>query len=258
MRLEGKVALITGAATGDRDGLKGIGGASAWLFAREGAKVVVTDINDEMGRRTVKQLTDDGHNALYVHLNVTGEDEWRRATTATVEKYGRLDVLVNCAGDSAGSEFPVETTTLQAWNRMMDINAKGTFLGMKHAIPEMRKVGGGSIVNISSMHGIVGTFTVTAYQAAKGAVRILSKAAAIQYAKDNIRVNSVHPGFTITPLTATMFTKPDIHADRVKGVPMGRMAKAEEIAYCVLYLASDESSYVTGAELVVDGGVIAQ
>jgi NAD(P)-dependent dehydrogenase (short-subunit alcohol dehydrogenase family) len=141
---------------------------------------------------------------------------------------------------------------------MMDINAKGTFLGMKHAIPEMRRVGGGSIVNISSMHGIVGTFTVTAYQAAKGAVRILSKAAAIQYAKDNIRVNSVHPGFTITPLTASMFTKPDIHADRVKGVPMGRMAKAEEIAYCVLYLASDESSYVTGSELVVDGGVIAQ
>jgi NAD(P)-dependent dehydrogenase (short-subunit alcohol dehydrogenase family) len=258
MRLKGKVALITGAATGEKGKLMGIGGASAWLFAREGAKVVVTDINDALGEKTAGQMRADGLEAAYAHLNVTSEDEWRHAIAATVKKYGRLDVLVNCAGDAAGSEFPVETTTLQVWNRMMDINAKGTFLGMKHAIPEMRRVGGGSIVNISSMHGIVGTFTVTAYQAAKGAVRILSKAAAIQYAKDNIRVNSVHPGFTITPLTASMFTKPDIHADRVKGVPMGRMAKAEEIAYCVLYLASDESSYVTGSELVVDGGVIAQ
>ncbi|MBM3944140.1 MAG: SDR family oxidoreductase [SAR202 cluster bacterium] len=258
MRLEGKVALITGAATGDRNALMGIGGATAWLFAREGARAVVTDINDALGKRTVQQMREDGHDATYIHLDVTRESEWEQAVQAAVATYGRLDILVNCAGDAAGSEFPVEGTTRQAWDRMMDINAKGTFLGMKHAIPHMKTNGGGAIVNVSSMHGIVGTFTVTAYQAAKGAVRILSKAAAIQYARDNVRVNSIHPGFTITPLTAPMFTRPDIHADRVAGVPMGRMARAEEIAAAILFLASDESSYVTGSELVVDGGVIAQ
>ena len=258
MRLKGKVALITGAATGEKGGLMGIGGASAWLFAREGAKVMAADINDALGERTVVQIRADGLEAAYVHLDVRNEAEWAKAVKATVSEYGRLDILVNCAGNARGSEYPVEATSREAWDNQMDIHAKGAFLGMKHAIPEMRKAGGGSIVNISSMHGIVGTFTVTAYQAAKGALRILSKAAAIQYAKDNIRVNSVHPGFTITPETAPMFTDPAIHADRVNGVPMGRMAKPEEIAYAILYLASEESSYVTGAELVVDGGVIAQ
>ncbi|MDA1189104.1 MAG: SDR family oxidoreductase [Chloroflexi bacterium] len=258
MRLNNKVALITGAATGDRDGRKGIGGACAWLFAREGAKVIVTDINDTLGKQTVKQMQADNLDTVYLHLDVTREPDWTQAIKAVIAKHGRIDVLVNCGGDADGAAFPVEGTTRQAWDRMMDIHAKGPLLGMKHAIPHMQKQGGGSIVNVSSMHGIVGSFTVTAYQAAKGASRILSKAAAIQYAKDNIRVNSVHPGYTITPLTESMFTDPDIHDDRIREVPLGRMARAEEIANAILYLASDESSYVTGAELVVDGGVIAQ
>jgi cyclopentanol dehydrogenase len=226
MRLAGKVALITGAAAGVQGELMGFGGAAAWLFARERAKVVLGDIKDEMGERTAAQIQEQGGEALYLHLDVTREEDWTRALQTTVSRYGRLDVLVNNAG--TGARFPVEETTEAVWDAQMDVHAKGVFLGTKHAIPEMRKAGGGSIVNISSIYGLVGSPTSTAYHAAKGAIRLFTKSAAIQYAKDNIRVNSVHPGYCLTPLTSDG------------------------------YLASDESSFVTGAELVIDGGTTAQ
>jgi len=256
MRLEGKVALISGGATGIKGELMGFGGASAWMFVREGAKVVLGDINDDMGEKTVAQLREEGHDATYVHLDVTSEQDWIDAVRATVSAYGKLDVLLNNAG--TGSPFDVEHTTVEVWDAQMDVHAKGAFLGTKHAIPEMRKAGGGSIINISSINGLVGSPTSTAYHAAKGAIRIFTKAAAIQYAKDNIRVNSVHPGYAMTPLTHTNFSIPDELGLRVARVPMDRVATADEIAYGILYLASDESSYVTGSELVIDGGMTAQ
>ena len=258
MRLEGKVALITGAATGVRGETKGIGGACAWLFAREGARLVLADINDELGRTTASQIAEDGAGARYVHLDVRNEHEWTGAVDAGVSAYGRLDILVNNAGTGTEASQTVEHTTVETWDNQMAVHAKGNFFGMKHAIPAMRESGGGSIVNISSIHGIVGTFTVTAYQAAKGAIRILTKAAAIQYAGEGIRVNSVHPGYTLTPMTTAMFSDPEITENRLAEIPMGRVASSDEIAQGVLYLASDEASYVTGAELVIDGGVTAQ
>ena len=258
MRLDGKVALITGAANGLKGETHGIGGATAWLFAAEGAKVVLADFNDEPGQKTANQMGQDGHDALYIHLDVRKEDEWVDAVRATTSTFGSLDILVNCAGTGREAAQTVEGTTVETWDNQMSVHAKGAFLGMKHAIPEMRKVGGGSIVNISSMHGIVGTFTVTAYQAAKGALRILTKAAAIQYAGEGIRVNSVHPGYCMTPMTTHMFSDPEIVRSRLAEVPLGRLARPQEMAYAILYLASDESSYVTGSELVVDGGVTAQ
>jgi cyclopentanol dehydrogenase len=258
MRLEGKVALITGAATGISGEIQGIGGAAAWLFSREGAKVVVADIDDELGRKTVDQIRGERGDALFLHLDVRREDEWAAAVRTAVSTYGRLDILVNNAGTGTEAAQTVEHTTVEIWDGQMAVHAKGAFLGIKHSIPEMRAAGGGSIVNVSSMHGIVGTSSVTAYQAAKGAVRILTKAAAIQYARDGIRVNSVHPGYTMTPMIADTLSKPEVLRARLTEVPMGRVAASAEIAYAILYLASDESSYVTGAELVIDGGVTAQ
>jgi NAD(P)-dependent dehydrogenase (short-subunit alcohol dehydrogenase family) len=258
LRLDGKVALITGAATGVRGQTRGIGGACAWLFAREGARLVLADINDDLGRTTASQIGEDGADALYVHLDVRREREWAEAVDAAVSAYGRLDVLVNNAGTGTEASQTVEHTTVETWDNQMAVHAKASFLGMKHAIPAMRRAGGGSIVNISSIHGIVGTFTVTSYQAAKGAIRILTKAAAVQYAGEGIRVNSVHPGYTMTPMTTLMFSDPEITESRLSEIPMGRIASSDEIAQGVLYLASDDASYVTGAELVIDGGVTAQ
>ena len=255
MRLGGKVALITGAATGVQGELMGFGGAVAWLFGREGAKVVVSDIDDELGEKTAAQIRESGADALFVHLDVTSAQQWKEAIDTTVSDYGRLDVLVNNAG--TGGRYTVEETTEEIWDDQMNLHAKGVFLGTKHAIPEMRKVGGGSIINVSSIYGIIGSDTATPYHAAKGASRILTKAAAVQYGRDNIRVNSVHPGFTWTPMTRVNFATE--RGDRLlASIPLGRFGKAEDIIYAILYLASDESSYVTGAELVVDGGVIIQ
>ena len=180
MRLEGKVALITGAATGVEGDLMGFGGASARLFVQEGAKVVLSDINEEAGQKTVAQIREAGGEAMFIRLDVTREEDWQRAIETTVSTYGKLDILVNNAG--TGARGTVEETTEEAWDSQMDVHAKGTFLGTKHAIPEMRKVGGGSIVNISSIYGIVGSPTSTAYHAAKGASRLFTKSAAIQYA----------------------------------------------------------------------------
>lgn len=256
MRLEGKVALITGAAAGVEGELMGFGGAAARLFAREGAKVVLTDILVEQGERSAAEIREMGGDAIFVKLDVTSDEDWQNAIQATLDAYGRLDVMVNNAG--TGAPATVEDTTIEVWDGQMDVHAKGVFLGTKYAIPEMRKVGGGSIINTSSIYGLVGSVGSTAYHAAKGAIRIFTKAAAIQYASDNIRVNSVHPGFMRTPLTRRRFDEPEREAELLARIPMNRIGDADEIAYGILYLASDESSFVTGSELVIDGGVTAQ
>jgi len=256
VRLKGKVAIITGAAAGVPGEMMGIGGAAAWLFVREGATVVIGDINEKQGRRTVAKLRESGGEALFQHLDVTSEQGWQGVVRETASRYGKLDILVNNAG--IGILATVEETTVELWDAHMNVHARGAFLGTKYAIPEVRKAGGGSIVNVSSIHGITGSPTLAAYHAAKGAVRIFTKAAAIQYAKDKIRVNSVHPGYTMTPMTEPGFSIPDVMKAVMGRIPLGRLAKPEEIAAGILYLASDESSYVTGAELVIDGGVTAQ
>ena len=180
MRLEGKVALITGAAAGVEGELMGFGGAAARLFASEGAKVVLTDILVEQGERAAAEIRELGGDAIFVKLDVTSDEDWRNAIQATLDAYGRLDVMVNNAGTSGPAT--VEDTTIEVWDGQMDVHAKGVFLGTKYAIPEMRKVGGGSIINTSSIYGLVGSVGSTAYHAAKGAIRIFTKAAAIQYA----------------------------------------------------------------------------
>ena len=257
MRLEGKVALITGAAAGVDWDLMGFGGASARLFAQEGAKVVLTDIKEEMGQKTAAQINELGGDVIFLPLDVTNEQGWIDVIAAAVSKYGKLDVLVNNAG--TGARTTVEETTVETWDGQMDVHAKGTFLGTKYAIPEMRKVGGGSIINVSSIYGLIGSPTSTAYHAAKGAIRLFSKSAAVQYAKENIRVNSVHPGYAHTPLTDPGYSHEIGRAEWcLERIPIGRLGNAYDIAYGILYLASDESSFVTGAELVIDGGTTAQ
>ena len=262
MRLGGKVALITGAAMGVCGEPMGMGGATAWLFAQEGAKVVLSDLNEAMGQRSAEQLRNQGYSAIYVNLDVTSEENWVRAIRETVSTFGRLDILVNCAGNVVPGD--VETSTVEAWDSLMAVHAKGPFLGTKHAIPEMRKVGGGSIVNVSSIDGLVGTRIGAGYPAGKAASRLFSKSAALQYAKENIRVNSVHPGYVKTPLSKRILDWPngptpdELRTRRTERVPMKREASPMELAYAILYLASDESSYVTGSELVVDGGFSAQ
>ena len=258
--MAGKVALITGAAAGLAGEVQGIGGATTRLFAEEGASVTIADIVDGPGETTAAQIMDNGGEALFVHLDVTREPEWPRAIEATVAAFGRLDVLVSCAGTVAPGT--VEDTTVDTWDAQMAVHATGAFLGIKHAAPAMRRTGGGSIVVISSISGMVGGSGGAAYPAAKGASRLLARAAAIQYAGEGIRVNSVHPGYTETPLAqeaVRLLAESGVSSDfRVNRVPMGRQARPREIAQGILYLASDEASNVTGAELVIDGGVTAQ
>ena len=249
MRLEGKVAFISG-------GARGMGAAEAKMFAREGAKVVIGDLLEDEGKKTEAEINETGGEA-FLRLDVTSESDWERAIEATVERFGKLDVLVNNAGIVVMAE-PDEATVAD-WDRQMDINAKGVFLGTKAAIPEMRRAGGGSIINISSTSGIIGQdYIHPGYNASKGAVRLLTKSTAVQYAKEGIRVNSVHPGGTITAMTEARRSDPEAYPLVLSRIPLGRYAEPEEIAYGVLFLASDESSYVTGSELVIDGGYTAQ
>ncbi len=249
-RLAGKVALITG-------GARGIGAATARLFAREGGRVVLGDVLDPEGRAVEAELVATDGEAAFVHLDVTSEAEWERAVAAAASRFGRLDVLVNNAG--IGGAGRLEDTTLEDWNRVMDVNAKGVFLGTRAAIPAMRRAGGGSIVNISSQLGLVGMDDSSPqYQASKGAVRLLTKLTALQYAKERIRANSVHPGPIVTPMTERRRADSATRERMVSRIPLGRYGEAEEIAYGVLYLASDESRFVTGSELVIDGGWTAQ
>ena len=249
-RLEGKVALISG-------GSRGQGAVEAKLFAQEGARVVLGDILDEEGKRVEREITEMGCEAVYVHLDVTSEEDWAKAIATTETKFGKLDVLVNNAGVSIGKRG-IEDTTVDHWDHIMEVNVKGVFLGTKCAIPAMRRAGGGSIINISSTAGIVAIGRSAAYNATKGAVRVFSKATAIQHAKDRIRCNSVHPGPIDTPFLQDLMDNPVLLQERLKKVPLGRIGTPEDVAYGVLYLASDESSYVTGSELVIDGGSTAE
>ena len=249
MRVAGKVALVSGAA-------RGIGAATAQLLAQEGAAVVLGDVLETEGRQTAAGIVAAGGRATFMPLDVVSAASWRQALAATVAAYGQLDVLVNNAGVSGRAT--VAETDGETWDRVLEINGKGVFLGTKLAIPELRKAGGGSIINISSIYGMVGSETSAAYHASKGAVRIFTKAAAIQYAADSIRVNSVHPGFVDSPMTAASHALPEVHNLRLSRTPLGRMGTPEDIAAGILYLASDESSFVTGSELVIDGGMTAQ
>ena len=249
MRLQGKVALISG-------GARGMGAVEARMFAGEGAKVVIGDLLEEEGRRTEAEINETGGECLFVKLDVTSEDDWRQAVASTAARFGKLDILVNNAGIYRTER--VEETSEELWEQVMEINAKGVFLGTKHAIPEMRKAGGGSIVNISSVAGLVGNAMSAAYIASKGAVRLFTKATAIQYAGEGIRANSVHPGTIETPMTAHLLSQEEYRQDRMERTPLGRLGRPEDVAYGVLYLASDESSFVTGSELVIDGGRTAQ
>ena len=248
MRLAGKVALISG-------GARGMGAVEARLFVREGARVVIGDVLEADGRQVEAEICATGGEAVFVPLDVTSEADWQRAVATAVSRFGRLDILVNNAG--VGGPGRLEDTTAEEWDRVMDINAKGVFLGTKAAIPAMRRAGGGSIINISSICGIVGSFANAAYHASKGAVRIFSKSAAIQYAKDQIRVNSIHPGFVDTPMARPGLIGNESGKARMDATPMGRFGKPIDIANGCLYLASDDSSWVTGSELVIDGGMTA-
>jgi NAD(P)-dependent dehydrogenase (short-subunit alcohol dehydrogenase family) len=250
MRLEGKVAFISGAA-------RGMGAVEAKLFAREGAKVAIGDVLDEEGHKVVEEISESGGEALFVHLDVTDEGQWRNAISTTVRRFGKLDILVNNAG--VGAHSLVENTAVEEWDRVMDINAKGVFLGTKAAIPEMRRAGGGSIINISSQLGLVGVDNSSPqYQSSKGAVRLLTKATAIQYAGEEIRANSVHPGPIVTPMTEATRADAERYQLTLSRIPLGRYGQPEDVAYGVLFLASDESSFMTGSELVIDGGWTAQ
>jgi NAD(P)-dependent dehydrogenase (short-subunit alcohol dehydrogenase family) len=230
-----------------------MGESEAVIFAREGAKVVVADVLEAEGRKVADGL---GKAGLFVRLDVTSEPGWAQAIAAAQSTFGKLDILVNNAGVSG--TFDPDTLSTSAWDRLMDVNAKGVFLGMKHAIPLMVGAGGGAIVNISSVSGFVGQVGIhMAYNASKGAVRLMTKSAAVQYARKGIRVNSVHPGVLPAMRSSKATADPAFRARMLSGVPMGREGRVEEVAHAVLFLASDEASYITGTELVVDGGWLA-
>src|SRR5881628_3750454 len=250
MRLAGKVALISGAA-------RGMGAAEAVMFAREGAQVVIGDVLEAEGRGVEAEIKAKGGEAVFARLDVTSESEWQKAVGVAQSRFGKLNVLVNNAGIGGGSR--IEDTAVEDWDRMMDINAKGVFLGTKAAVPAMRRAGGGSIVNISSQLGLVGMRDSSPpYQASKGAVRLLTKLTALQYAGEGIRCNSVHPGPIVTAMTERRRADPATYQRMVDRIPLGRYGEADEVAYGVLYLASDEAAFVTGSELVIDGGWTAQ
>ena len=250
MRLAGKVALISG-------GARGMGAAEARLFVAEGAKVVIGDIREALGRELEAEIKASGGEAIFVRLDVTNETDWQQAVATAEQQFGKLDVLVNNAGISGSGR--VEDVSLEAWNQVMDVNSTGVFLGTKTAIPAMRRAGGGSIINISSQLGLVGVDNSSPqYQASNGSVRLLTKATAIQYANESIRVNSVHPGPIETPMTEARRADPAVRELTISRIPLGRYGVPDDVAKGVLYLASDEAAFVTGSELVIDGGWTAQ
>lgn len=248
-RLADKVAIITGAGSG-------MGREEALLFAREGAKVVATDINEAAVQAVVKEIEAEGGQATAIAHNVASEEQWVSVVAATIEAYGKVDILVN----NAGISFAVGMldTTVEQWDKVMNINLSSVFLGMKHVVPHMQQNKGGSIVNISSIAGLTGSQGAGAYTASKGAVRMLSKAAAVDYGKDNIRVNSVHPGFIETPMSKEFVNNEQMLQWFLSQTALPRVGQAEEVAKAVLFLASDDASYLTGIELPVDGGVTAK
>lgn len=249
MRLKDKVAIITGAGGG-------MGAEEARLFAREGAKVVVADIKGDDGKKVEAEITEAGGDAISVQVDVTNEESWQNLIGQTLSRYGKLDILVNNAGLSSGSESDLLDT--DGWHRIMDVNATGVFLGTKHAVLEMQKTGGGSIVNISSIMGFVGGESGhPAYHASKGAVRIFTKAMAVKYGPEGIRVNSVHPGF-MPPMRSAQSVDTGHREELVRLTPLRRTGETIEVANGVLFLASDDASFITGTELVIDGGFISR
>ena len=247
MRLKDKVAIVTG-------GAHGMGEAEARLFAKEGAKVVVADILAERGEAVAADIRHNGGEARFVPVDVTGDADWERLIGETVKAYGRLDVLVNNAGVSGS--IVNDHDGLDGWDRIIAINQTSVFLGTKRAAAEMVKTGGGSIVNISSIIALVGsTSGHPAYGASKGAIRSYTKTAAVRYGQQGVRVNSVHPGYMPAMLNSTNAGE---RADKIERTPLRRIGEPVEVAYGVLFLASDEASFVTGAELVIDGGWVAQ
>lgn len=261
-RLPGKVAIVTGGASG-------IGAETARTFALHGATVVLCDMQDELGQGVAHEIADNGGKAEYRALDVTKEDQWLALVADVEKKYGRIDILGNIAGISGRpASVTVQASgvmtgvgladqSLESWNRIMEVNSTGVFLGTKSVYPAMKRAGGGSIINISSICGIVGSFANAAYHASKGAVRIFSKSAALQYAKDQIRVNSVHPGFVDTPMARPGLLGNESGKARMDATPLGRFGKPSDIALGCLYLASDDAAWVTGSELVIDGGMTA-
>jgi len=245
MRLSGKVALITGSA-------QGLGAAIARRFREEGARVFVADLNASEGERTAQAL--DG--AVFLHLDVTSEESWKAAIAAVLERARRLDVLVNNAGINIRKN--IEEMPAESLDAMLAVNVKGPFLGIKHALPALRASGGGTILNMSSICGLVGhKYTNEAYTTTKGALTLLTRSVATRYAKDNIRCNSVHPSTVDTPLVREVLRDPERRAERFGEVPLGRLATAEDVANAFVFLASDEASFLNGVSFPVDGGLTA-
>jgi 3(or 17)beta-hydroxysteroid dehydrogenase len=248
-RVKGKSAIVTG-------GAGGLGRAQALLLSREGARVVVSDTREAEARKVVEEINAQGGEALFLRHDVSKDAEWERVMKETVSRFEKLDVLVNNAGVMIWKK--IEDTSLEEWRWLMSINLDGVFLGTKHAMGVMKKNGGGSIVNISSVAGMIGTLDTSAYHASKGGVRIFTKAAALECSKAgygyNIRVNSIHPGVIKTPMVGGLLEDEDKMKTALGWIPMGHFGDPEDVAHGVLYLASDESRYITGTELVIDGG----
>jgi 3(or 17)beta-hydroxysteroid dehydrogenase len=248
-RVKGKVAIITG-------GGGGLGKAQAVLLAQEGAKIVVTDLDETKGKSVAEEIKENGGEAIFIRHDVSSEIHWKRVMDETLETFGKLDILVNNAGVIIFKN--IQDTSLDEWRWLMSINLDGVFLGTKYAMEAMKKSGGGSIVNLSSAAGIIGTLDTSAYHASKGGVRIFTKAAALECSKAgydyNIRVNSVHPGVMKTAMVEGLMEDEEKRKAALSWHPIGRFGEPEDVAYGVLYLASDESSFVTGTELVIDGG----
>ena len=249
MRLKNKCVLITGSA-------RGIGAEIARRFSEEGATVFVADLDDKEGEKTVKDIVKKGGKAFFVLLNVTSEASWKNAINVVVEHGSGLDVLINNAGINIRE--PIEEMKAESLDTMLAVNIKGPFMGIKHAIPFMRKKGGGCIINMSSICGLVGhKYTTEAYTTTKGALTLLTKSVGVRYAKDNIRCNALHPSTVDTPLVQDLFKDPKKKEERLGEVPLGRLATVHDVANAALFLASDEANFINGVSLPVDGGLTA-
>lgn len=249
MRLKNKVALVTG-------GAQGIGAGIVTRFCEEGAIVFIADLKQDEGDALVSRLLNAGHTASFLSLDVADEESWRNAYARIIETSGRIDVLVNNAGINIRE--PIEEMSVKNLDTMLAVNVRGPFVGIKHALPLMRKQGGGCIINMSSICGLVGhQYTTEAYSVTKGALTLMTKAVAVRHAKDKIRCNSIHPSTVLTPLVETFLKDPEKRAQRFGEIPLARLATIDDVADAVVYLASDEASFLTGVALPVDGGLTA-